>query len=133
MQLTKPGRPSRGAGSSGWVSRRLWERPHHHHEVERELELADDLATLSLVFMWFVFGAVVSLIFVTPVQRPWILFALLALTVLGMLLMHLAFLGSVVPHGLFGANGLPRGDFTNHQLEAPEITKFKRHKLPILT
>ena len=42
-------------------------------------------------------------------------------------------LGSVVLHGLFGANGLPRGDFTNHQLEAPEITKFKRHKVPILT
>ena len=87
MQLTTPGPPSRGAGSSDWVSRRLWERPHHHHEVERELELADDLATLSLLFIWFVLGA----------------------------------------------NGLPRGDFTNHQLEAPQITKFKRHKLPILT
>ena len=94
-------------------------RPHHHDEVERELSLADDVANLSSLFMWFVFGAVVSLIFVTPVGWPWILFALLALTVLRMLPVYLAFLGSAVLHGLFGANGLPRGDFTNHQLEAP--------------
>ncbi len=87
------------------------ETPEHHHMVERELSLADDIANLSSLFMWFVFGAVVSLIFVTPVEGPWILFALLALTVLRMLPVYLAFLGSSVPFREQTALGFaaPRG------------------------
>lgn len=79
--------------------------------VERELSLADDIANLSSLFMWFVFGAVVSLIFVTPVEWPWILFALLSLTVLRMLPVYLAFLGSSVPFREQTALGFaaPRG------------------------
>ena len=79
--------------------------------VERELSLADDIANLSSLFMWFVFGAVVSLIFVTPAEGPWILFALLALTVLRMLPVYLAFLGSSVPLREQNALGFaaPRG------------------------
>ncbi len=59
------------------------------------------------------FGAVVSLMFVTPVEGPWILFALLALTVLRMLPVYLAFLGSSVPLREQTVLGLaaPRGLF----------------------
>lgn len=87
------------------------ETPHHHREVERELSLADDLATTSSLLMWFVFGAVVSLIFVTPAEWPWILFALLALTVLRIAPVYLAFLGSSVPFREQTALGFaaPRG------------------------
>lgn len=82
-----------------------------HHVVHQELSLADDLATLSSFVMWFVFGAVVSLVFVTPVEWPWIVFALLALTVLRLAPVYLAFLGSAVPFREQTALGFaaPRG------------------------
>lgn len=63
---------------------------------ERELSLVDDIATLSSFFMWFVFGAMVSLVFVTPVEWGAIGFAVLALTLFRIVPVYLAFLGSSV-------------------------------------
>lgn len=76
-----------------------------------ELSLVDDIGILTSFFMWFVFGAVASLIFTTPVQWPWVLFALLALTVLRFVPVYLAFLGSRVSFREQTALGLagPRG------------------------
>ena len=61
-----------------------------------ELSFADDISNMSSLFMWFIFGAVTSLIFTTPVEWPWIVFAVLALTLLRLVPVYFAFLGSGV-------------------------------------
>ncbi|UOR02248.1 cation:proton antiporter [Leucobacter allii] len=90
---------------------RLGRRGFRKNIPHAELSLADDLGVLSSLVMWFVFGAVASLILVTPVEWSWILFALLALTLLRIVPVLLAFLGSGVTLREQAALGLlgPRG------------------------
>ncbi|MGJ0203190.1 cation:proton antiporter [Leucobacter sp. gxy201] len=67
-----------------------------HDVPHAELALVDDLGAVASLFMWFIVGSVTALVFTTPAGWPWILFAVLALTVLRMVPVYIAFLGSRV-------------------------------------
>ncbi|WP_407361638.1 cation:proton antiporter [Microbacterium sp. LBN7] len=76
-----------------------------------ELSAVEDLATTTSLIMWFVFGAVGVLVLEIGFQWTWILFALLALTVVRLLPVLISLLGSRLPWrermglGLLGPRG----------------------------
>lgn len=83
-----------------------------HGDVPRdELLLVDEVGNLMSLFMWFVVGAVATLLFQTPVDWRAAVFALLALTVLRVVPVLLSFPGSSIPArerltlGLLGPRG----------------------------
>jgi NhaP-type Na+/H+ or K+/H+ antiporter len=82
--------------------------------LKEEVSLLDGIGENASLLMWFVFGSTVSIIFLTPVEWAWILFGVLALTVLRFVPVVLAFIGSKVPfreRAVFGLMG-PRGTST---------------------
>lgn len=64
------------------------------HALHRELALVDNLGELATLLMWFIFGSVTTLVLFAGARWNWILFALLALTLLRLLPVLAAFLGS---------------------------------------
>lgn len=92
-----------------WI--RTQNQAKQHDVPHGELSLTEDVGVLASLFMWFILGSVVALFFMTPVTWGWILFSVLALTVLRLFPVYLAFLGSTVPpkeRVLLGVMG-PRG------------------------
>lgn len=82
--------------------------------LHKELAVVDNLGELASLLMWFVFGSVTTLIFFAEVQWTWIVFGLLALTLLRMLPIYFAFVGSRLPLREQSALGYlgPRGTST---------------------
>jgi NhaP-type Na+/H+ or K+/H+ antiporter len=62
-----------------------------------ELSAVEDLATTTSMIMWFVFGAVGVLVLEIGFQWTWILYALLALTVVRLVPVLASMLGSHLP------------------------------------
>ncbi|GAB2568782.1 cation:proton antiporter [Leucobacter ruminantium] len=83
------------AGITYRMARLRGNREEHTIPAE-ELSLVDDVSMIGSAFMWFIVGAVTALIFATPVQWGWIAYAFLALTVLRLVPVMLAFIGSRV-------------------------------------
>lgn len=65
-----------------------------HDLPHDELALVDDLGAVASLFMWFVVGSVTALVFTAETGWQWIVFTMLALTVLRMVPVHIAFIGS---------------------------------------
>ncbi|UOQ59011.1 cation:proton antiporter [Leucobacter rhizosphaerae] len=70
-------------------------RAHSHDDVAHsELSLVDEIGQMSALVMWSMFGVVTALVFFTPFEWAWVVFALLALTVFRAIPVYAAFLGS---------------------------------------
>lgn len=102
------------AGLSYKMTRLRGEEHHRDDALHKELGAVDNLGEISSLLMWFVFGSVTTLMFFAEVRWSWILFGLLALTLLRMLPIYLAFLGSRLPFREQTALGYlgPRGTST---------------------
>lgn len=71
----------------GWKDR-------HSDVPHGELSVVEDVGDLSALLMWFVFGSVTVFLFLTPIKWTWVVFAVLAITLLRMIPVYLAMLGS---------------------------------------
>lgn len=70
------------ASLAGIVYKRIRVRGIGDEVLHREISLLEDIGTLSSLFMWFVFGAVTTLVLLSPFEWGWLCCALLALTLL---------------------------------------------------
>lgn len=97
--------------------------------LHRELTALNDIGALASLLMWFVFGAVVAIAILSPIEWPWLIFGLLALAPLRSIPVHLSMLGSglrwrersvlafmgprgtaTIMFGLLAYNAMPEGD-----------------------
>ncbi len=97
----------RGGGSHDGVEAR-------ETELRKELRAVEDIGALASLLMWFVFGTVVAIVFLLPLEWLWLLYGLLALTLLRSLPVQLSMLGSGLPFRERAALGFmgPRGTST---------------------
>lgn len=90
------------------------EREQHEAALHQELSVIESIGELASLLMWFVFGAVASLVFLLGINWLLILYGLLALTLLRSLPMQLSMLGSGLRFRERAALGFmgPRGTST---------------------
>lgn len=90
------------------------ERERHEVALREELSLIESVGELASLLMWFVFGTVVSVVFLLAVDWSLILYGLLALTLLRSIPVQLSMLGSGLHFRERSALGFmgPRGTST---------------------
>ena len=77
-----------------YKSVRVRREPSGDEVLRDEVSLLDEIGVLSSLIMWFVFGAAAALVFLAPIEWAYLLYGLLALTLLRALPVLAAFLGS---------------------------------------
>ncbi|MBO2455592.1 cation:proton antiporter [Actinomadura barringtoniae] len=111
-----------GAGGNGFVAAfiagiaykfgRMGDRAVDTDITHAELAAVDDLSVVTTMIMWFVFGALIELVFRYALAWPWLLYAALALTAARMLPVYLSMIGSPASRrdrtllGLIGPRGV---------------------------